>query len=883
MQRDNPEPSSRPPTTARSLTATLADVAAQHAGRSAIADWTTSRPLTYAQVWTSARHLTAQLAFQTNPVPEVCAILLPTDSSHLIAVIGTLLAGQVWLSLDPAYPDERLALMLAETRPAVIITNADLAARATRLQAGTRILRWTPDLAPSSPPELPPPPADPWRPAAIFFTSGSTGRPKSAVHTHASIQADISRQTRDLTITPEDRFDLLFSASFSAFLSPVFGALLTGASVHIFPLRLKSAAALRDWLTSQAITVSTMSVSGYRRLLAEVHAPSFPAMRIISVGAEPLARSDYVAFSRYFQSTCLLQNALATTETRTIAQDCHPASSPPPDQVACGRPVSGKTITLLDSAGQPVAPGQAGDIVVTSECISPGNWSFFCDLPGRSLGGPRRTVHRTGDLGRFLPDGRLVHLGRIDSQLKIRGHRVEALEVEGALLRQPGVVDAAVCTAPGPNGSVVLACLLVASGQQAPAPALLRAALARELPDYAVPSRYLFVSSLPLTSSGKLDRRALPAALARESVQPHHIGGAEDTTDDLLALVLKHWREAVGSHLGPDDEFFAHGGDSLSAVAAMTALGAVLGRPLSPGLLIEHPIARALAARIELGDDSNFVTFLPLRHGHAERPPVYLLPPWNQSCTLFRDLARTSPDPDAGPWIGLEAARRPENSDLDSIEAIAAQILPALVARHPDSPFILAGFSAGGFVAWELGRRLEAAGRKDIRVVLLDCPRVYAWLDDAAAKATARDHRPLAKIRHLTAHIINPCGLHRRDMIVELLFGKLSWWLYRRRRHLRRPPDPYADAYLANILVSKNYRLAPLSLPVGILRGRYQADWTARFQIDLGWSPYCRGPVRLREINRGHLDMMFAPAATHTARLIEELIDPPDDCAAPSA
>lgn len=867
---------------ARTLTAALAESAAQYPDRPAIADCSDSRPLSYAQVLTASRHLAAQLAPLPDKTPEICAILLPTDSAHLIAVISTLLAGRVWLSLDPNYPDERLALMLAETRPTVIITSAALAPRAASLQSGARLLRWTPCLTSSATLNLPPLPNDPWRPAAIFFTSGSTGRPKSAVHTHASIQADIARQTRDLKVTPDDRFDLLFSASFSAFLSPVFGALLTGASVHIFPLRLKSAAALRDWLAANAITVSTMSVSGYRRLLAELHAPSFPAMRIISVGAEPLDRSDYVAFGRFFPSTCLLQNALATTETRTIAQDCHPAALPPPDQVACGRPVSGKNITLLDPAGLPVAPGQTGEIVVTSECISPGDWSFFRTLPGHSLGGPRTTVHRTGDLGRFLPDGRLVHLGRIDSQLKIRGHRVEALEVEGALLRQPGVTDAAVCTAPGPNGSAMLACLLVASGQPTPAPASLRAALARELPDYAVPSRYVFVSSLPLTPSGKLDRRALPAALELEPSQPHPCGVTDDPNDDLLALVLTHWREVLGFHLGPDDEFFAHGGDSLSAVAAMTALETALGRPLSPGLLIEHPTARALAARIGRDDDANFVTFLPLRRGQADRPTVYLLPPWNQSCTLFRDLARTPPGPAAGPWIGLEAVRRPENTALDSIEAIAAQILPALVARHPDSPFVLAGYSAGGFVAWELGRLLEAAGRKDIRVVLLDCPRIHAWLDDAAARATASDHRPLAKFCHLTAHLINPRGLHRRDMIVELLFGKLSWWLYRRRRHLRRPPDPYANAHAANILVSQKYRVAPLSLPVGILRGRYQADWTARFQHDLGWGPYCRGPFKLREINRGHLKMMFAPAAARTARLIEELVGSEQNCAGPN-
>jgi thioesterase domain-containing protein len=314
----------------------------------------------------------------------------------------------------------------------------------------------------------------------------------------------------------------------------------------------------------------------------------------------------------------------------------------------------------------------------------------------------------------------------------------------------------------------------------------------------------------------------------------------------------------------------------------MTALQTEFGRPLSPGLLIEHPTARSLAARLATEDNPSSVTFLPLRRGHPVRPPVYLLPPWNQSCTLFRDLARTTPAPTSGAWFGVEATVAPGQPDPDSIEAIAAQLLPALIARHPDTPFVLAGFSAGGFVAWELGRQLEAAGRKDIRIVLLDCPRIHAWLDAAAAKATAMDHRPIAKMRNLTAHIFRPRGLHRSDMIVELLLGKLSWWLYRRRRYNRRPPDPYAEAFAHNIKISQNYRVPALHLPVGVLRSRYQADWTARFQCDLGWSPYCLGPLMLREIKRGHIKMLFAPAAHHTARLIEDLSCSPSESCGPT-
>ncbi len=855
----------------RPLPTVFAEMVALYGERPALSGPDLPGPLSYLQVQAAASRLAVQLSARPEAPPEVCAIFLPTSATHVMAVLGVLQAGQVWLSLDPTYPDERLRLMLAETQPVAILTDATLAGRAAGLAPNSRVIIWQPDVT-ATPALLLPVSPDPWRPACIFFTSGSTGRPKSAVHTHANIFFDIARQTRDLAISPADRFDLLFSASFSAFLSPVFGALLTGASVHVWPLHLRLMTDLRDWLEDQRITVATMSVSTYRRLVAAPPRHGFPAMRILSIGAEPLVMADYEIFAQRFPRDCLLQNALATTETRTIAQECHPASAPPPSQVTCGRAVDRKPIELRDPTGQPVPVGQAGEIVVISEVISAGDWSFFRDLPQRTLGAARLTVHRTGDAGRFLPDGRLIHLGRLDSQLKVRGHRVEALEVENALLRHPAVANAAVCIIPDAAENAVLTAALITKPGQLPAPSALRNFLLGSLPEYAVPARFVFVPTLPATPSGKLDRKAVPAFIAAlpEASAVASAPLVQDGNDPLLDRILHLWSTALNARLQPDDDFFTSGGDSLQAVETMAALQAELNLTLSPGLIVEYSTARRLAAHLKQVSpgETAAVTVRALRSGQPGYFPVYFLPPWNHSCTVFRDLARVPAPGQAHPWFALESFN-PAEAIPDSIEQLAARYLPVLSRLHPDTPFCLAGYSAGGFITWEIARQLAAAGRRNVHVILLDCPRMFSQLTPAEAAAEARAKRPWVKMRNLISHAIHPRGLHRGDFIRELLWGKLSWWLH--RRHRQAPPDPYAEAYQANIKLSCRYQVIPLSLPVAVVRARFQASWLTRFQADLGWTPFCQGSFALEEVNDSHLNMLYAPGAKSTAETIDRL------------
>jgi thioesterase domain-containing protein len=449
---------------------------------------------------------------------------------------------------------------------------------------------------------------------------------------------------------------------------------------------------------------------------------------------------------------------------------------------------------------------------------------------------------------------------------------VEALEVENALLRHPAVANAAVCIVSDASENAVLTAALMANPGPLPAPAAVRTFLLGSLPEYAVPARFVFVETFPATPSGKLDRKALPDFIASQPKTAVSVPATLDPagSNPLLDRILQIWSTALNARLQPDDDFFIQGGDSLQAVATMAALQSGLNQTLSPGLIVEHSTARRLAEYLSQVSpvETPAVTKRALRPGQGGYFPVYFLPPWNHGCTLFRDLARVSAPGRAHPWFALESFN-PAEAIPDSIEVLAARYLRMLSQLHPDTPFCLAGYSAGGFIAWEIARQLSAAGRRDVRVILLDCPRMFAHLNPAEAAAEAHAKRPWVKMGNLISHAIRPRGLHRSDFIRELLCGKLSWWLHRRYR--QPPPDPYARAYQANIQLSSRYRVRPLPLPVAVIRARYQASWLARFQADLGWAPFCQGSLTINEVNSSHLEMLYAPAAQSTAETIDRL------------
>jgi amino acid adenylation domain-containing protein len=545
---------------------------AQFPGRIAVK--TATQTLTYARLNQLANLIAHALLARCEKRGEPIALLLEQHASLTAALLGVLKAGKIYVPLDPALPAARLAYLLEDSQASLIITNARNLPVVRALPStpafldldtlDTNLVTTNPGL-PISPDTL----------CYLLYTSGSTGQPKGVPQSHRNVLADIRRQTNDLRITGDDHFALLFSCSSGASVAPIFGALLNGAALFPFDPQREGLARLGQWLREQEITICDIGVTAFRQLASTVAGTSqFPRLRLLSLGGEVVSPKDVALYQAHFSPDCVLQNALGTTETRTIAQYFIDKQTRINGVlVPVGYAVEDKQILLMGDGGEEVSPGQTGQIAVKSRYLSPGYWrkpelTHAAFLPDPQGGGER--IYLTGDLGRMQADGSLLHLGRKDSQVKVRGYRVEITEIEMALLSLDVVKEAVVLAEEEEAGGRRLVAYLVPTNSPPPTVGTLRVGLAKYLPGYMLPATFVILEALPLTPNGKVDRRALPL--------PSHTRPMLDTAfvaprDPIECTLARLWEEVLQvEQVGVYDDFLELGGHSLLATRVLSRI-----------------------------------------------------------------------------------------------------------------------------------------------------------------------------------------------------------------------------------------------------------------------------------------------------------------------
>jgi acyl-coenzyme A synthetase/AMP-(fatty) acid ligase/thioesterase domain-containing protein/acyl carrier protein len=571
----------------------------------------------------------------------------------------------------------------------------------------------------------------PGEPAYIIYTSGSSGEPKGVVQTHRNVLFDIRRQGIDLKTTLDDRYGLLFASSSSASVCHIFGALLNGAAVFPFDIREQGFKRLTQWLASEEITILDINVAIFRQwcetfekqnqLLSQTQS-QFPKLRLLAPGSEPVYARDVELYRRYFSPECLMQNALGTTETRTVTQYYLTHTTPLEGSlVPVGQAIEGKEVLLLDSSHQEVGAGEIGEIAVRSRYLSPGYWQqpeltaavFQTDPHDSEL-----RTYFTGDLGRFNKEGQLIHLGRKDFQVKIRGYRVEIAEVEMALFKTTGLAAAAAAFEDH-SGNQQLAAYLVVNRENIPSIRDLRTALLQQLPDYAVPTRFEFLNALPTTLNGKLDRKALPVPQSnpinnREAFE-EPIGHCEPRLARLYEEVL-----AV-EPVGATDDFFDLGGHSLLATQLMLRIEDEFAQQLPISAVVKAPTVRELSALLDqnaTGTRRNCLVQIQADQ-ESKKTPLFCLHGNGGNALQFHRFASYLPadqpvygfDP-----LGLEGDIRPHAT----IEQMSAHYLVEIKSVQPTGPYFLCGFSMGGLIAFDIACNLRQAGEEVGLMALFD-------------------------------------------------------------------------------------------------------------------------------------------------------------------
>ncbi len=592
----------------------IAEAGAEFPDLPAVRDLGRGLSLTYAQLLGQVEAQADGLLARGVGAGDHVIVALPRSVEEIVAVLAVLSVGAVYVPVDASLPEPRLRSMLDPVRPKAAV--ADFAAARSIVRAAPA------GCAPVQPAPMTHPPAagsrrawahrDPGDIAYITFTSGSTGVPKAVRIPHRGV-VRLVRGAVYARRGPGERMLRLAPLAFDASTLEIFCALATGATVEVFPDGPVSPGELAAFMREAEVSVAFLTAGLFRVVAAEA-IEAFATVRQVFTGGDVVPPDAVRAvLSRHPGLTVV--SAYGPTENTTFST-VHPMRSAAEVEapVPIGRPIAGTSALVLDEAGEPVGPGEVGELYLGGSGLA----ADYLDAPeetGRAFVTPpgrRERFYRTGDLVHWDTTGRLHFDGRRDRQVKVRGYRIELAEIEGRLAGHADVRDVAVVVTGADAGSRRLLAAVVADHEDGLV-ARLREALRAELPDYMVPALWVVTDRLPYTSNGKVDvaeleRRAtagdrgLPPAPAPAGTTRHGDGGGrgEDRGPVFEDVIAGVWREVLGTaDFGVQDPFFEIGGDSLLAGRVHTRLRAELpDHPLRIVDIFQYPTVRALAEHL---------------------------------------------------------------------------------------------------------------------------------------------------------------------------------------------------------------------------------------------------------------------------------------------
>ncbi|GGZ64689.1 hypothetical protein GCM10010371_25440 [Streptomyces subrutilus] len=681
-----------------------------------------ARGLTYAGLWDVSGRLARELAalgVGSDTAVAVCAersVLLPA------ALLGVLRSGGLYVPVDPGYPADRIAYMLADSGARVLVVSGGAAVpRAPEGVAVVDLDALERDGGPAGTGTgagfgaVRP---DPEHLAYALYTSGSTGRPKGVTVPHRALANFTRDMVRRLELTAGDTVAAVTTASFDIAVLELLVPLTCGSTVRVVDRdTARDGTLLAKELDAAAVTVVQATPATWHQLMESGW--QAPHVRALCGGeALPSALAE-----RLRTALGTVWNVYGPTET-TVWSTAHRLSGPAGERpVPIGSALANTRLHVLDPALRPVPVGVFGELFIGGDGVARG----YHGRPGltadRFVPDPYAVggrLYRTGDLVRRLADGTLEYRGRADGQVKVRGHRMELGEIEAALARHPRVREAAV-TVHGAGVDAVLAGYVTWRDEEGDLRAL-GDHLRQDLPEHMVPAVLTALERLPLTPNGKLDRKALPAPSADAARGDGSARVAPRDTTELRMARL--WERTLGTApIGVRDDFFALGGHSLKAFALMAAVRREFGVELPLNMVFRRRTVELLCEALPEAGAAAARLLVPLADGDPHRAPLVLVHPRGGDVVCYRDLVRelgAAPGGDR-PVLGLESVGyNTSDTPLEEVPAMAERYLAALREEQPHGPYLLAGWSFGGTVAYEMAARLEAAGEEVAFLGLID-------------------------------------------------------------------------------------------------------------------------------------------------------------------
>jgi aspartate racemase len=811
--------------------------------------------------------------------PEVAvAICMPRSAEMVVCAMAVLKAGGALFFLDPTTPRERVNELLDLVSPAVLITREALGERLANVSCPVVCIE---ELAhqcaarPVGPPDVS---VSRDQTVVLVATSGSTGRPRI-------VQLPAHYLRLPPMLSANDRFLLKSDSGTTFSAAEVFRALFAGGTLFVAPPGIEyDPSRLAAFIGEHGISCLLITPTQLSALLELDDLTTCQPLRLVECIGEPL---PVETLRRFFEKLdARLEFGYGCTEAPgATARVCSP-SDDDPALMDVGRPAALMQVFVLDARQRVCPVGVAGEVYLGGE-LAEGYWNdpdatrerfiphLFDPSPGVRL-------FRSGDRARWLPGGRLEVLGRRDGMVKIRGYRVELGEIEARLAAHPAVARcAALLREDRPGTSQLVAYWLPRDGC-ALTPAALHRHLANSLPAYMVPSAFVRLESLPLTSNGKLDRNRLPAP---DTARPE--GGTEYTPADTATerVLARIWAEVLGiDRVGVHDDFFELGGDSILAAQMFSRIEEALGRKLPFSALFQGRTVRRLSTVLQgLSTSGSGIELLAIQP-RGSRPPLFFLPDLGGDVLYIRSIVRHLHLDQ--PIFGLDSRHGHElhRSSL-SLEQIASRFVDALGKHLPQAPYGLAGHSFGGMLAFEVARQLVAAGHRVPFLAVIDTgpgwtrhlpaagvaplamaflANLPAWIADdlMCTHPSKLIGRALRRARSLTARLRRLSRSHAAptrpaaDALVDL----------------KRMPQNVRDRIESNAKAFLDYVPEPYAGRVTVIRARCAPLLQPR-PADLGWGRWAGGGVKIHTVPGNHMSILDEPRARLLATILQAAFD----------
>jgi amino acid adenylation domain-containing protein len=830
--------------------------------------------LTYDQLNTRANQLAHHLLGLGVEAEALVAIALERSPTMIVALLAVLKAGGAYVPLDPEYPADRLAYMLEDCGARILLTQKRLRDQLPQTDQHTLCLDsdWT--AIAGQPESNPDRPTTPKQLAYVIYTSGSTGKPKGVMIEQRGLVNFMLSMQQSPGFSQQDSLLAVTTISFDIFGLEIYLPLISGGKIVLVKAGdAADPAAINNLLLHNSITVMQATPATWRMLVDTGWSGKVDLKML--VGGEALLGALAKKLLPLGNS---LWNLYGPTET-TIWSSLFPVANENADQtvIPIGHPITNTQLYILNRHNQPTPIGVPGELHIGGAGLARGylnrpELTAEKFIPDPFSDWPDARLYKTGDRVCYRPDGNIEFLGRIDHQVKIRGFRIELGEIEAALAEHPDIREAVVVARTEESGDKRLVAYLVADAS--PDPTKLRSFLKLSLPDYMLPTAFVFLDALPLTPNGKVDRKALPEPEGRLENEGYHL-----PRDSFEQHLIEIWESVLSVRpIGINHNFFDIGGHSLLAVRLITEMNKKFRKHLPISRLFEFPTIAGIASLLRKGGDMPAASCLVKIRQRGSLSPLFVLPGASGMTSYLYPFAHYL-DEDI-PFFafqaqGLEGEQLPHTDFAEMVTHYVERLLEV----QPIGPYFLAGHSFGALVAFAMAQRLLAQGQSIGMLTILD---THAPLGPVAIENSwLGGNVPLVVLigqflclifdREITFSKESVEGLNDQE--------QLNFVAQQLAEENLLPADDITDHLRGLLTVFKSQLIMQneylpdsyIPLPITLFRSSELMMYLSEpetYSEDMGWGQYSSRPVPIHYVPGNHVTMMMMPHVEKLAELM---------------